>query len=82
MSRWALLSLLLFAATLGSAIDTALEAHSGVAVIQMKLRQQTEIRGAERSHYNNLMAWQIIRTLLLAGGFACSLKIWRTMRSA
>lgn len=81
MSRWALLSLLLFAATLGSAVDAALEAHSGVAVIQMKLRQQTEVRGAVGSYYNNLMAWQVIRTLLLAGGFACSLKIWRCLSS-
>ena len=81
MSRWALLTLLLLAATIGSAFDTALEAHSGVAVIQMKSRQQTEIRGAVGSYYNNLMAWQVIRTLLLAGGFACSLKIWRAMRA-
>lgn len=81
MNRWAVLSFLLLAATLVSAVDTALEARSGVAVVHSKTRTLTEVRGAPNSAYSNFMAWQVIRTLLLAGGLGCSLRIWRAMRT-
>ncbi len=81
MNRWAVLSIFLLAATLVSAVDTALEAHSGVAVLHTKTRVLTEVRGTPQGHYNNFMAWQILRTLLLAGGFGCSLRFWRAMKT-
>ncbi len=81
MNRWAVLSFLLLAATLVSAVDTALEARSGVAVLQTKTGSMTEVRGTPRGHYKPFMAWQILRTLFLAGGLGCSLRVWRAMKS-
>jgi hypothetical protein len=80
MNRWTLLCLLLGIATLVSAVDTALEARSGIATIRWKTGSQVEARNAVRSQYENLMTWQVMRTLLLAGGFGCSLKVWRSLK--
>lgn len=77
MNRWKLLLLALLTATLGSAVDVAYEASTGIAKTRERFGERIERKDDPKSHYHRVMTWQILRTLFLAGSLWWSFSVWR-----
>ena len=76
MNRWTALLAALSLATLWSVTDVAYEASTGVAKIRERFSYRIERKDDPKSHYHQVMSWQVIRTMFLAGSLWWSYRVW------
>jgi hypothetical protein len=77
MNRWNALLAALSLATLWSVADVAYEASTGIAKIRERFGDRIERKDDPKSHYHQVMAWQVMRTLFFGGVMWWSFEVWR-----
>jgi hypothetical protein len=76
MNRWTALLAALSLATLWSVADVTYEASTGIAKIRERFGGRIERKDDPKSHYHQVMSWQVIRTTLLASSLWWSYHVW------